>query len=394
MSWTYLLDGDDVSEIADTKTWTRRASRPSTGTVKFQSHLMPAAVEEGVSDLIVLDDDDDPRFRGRLWDSEDSGDENTVYTTLIFQDPMILWPKKIARDYDGDFSLPTFTQDFPQAPAMMAEIISNSIMWEGPLDLELGTVATGGPDVNARPTDWPMTLDEVRQLLLQTGFLDVIVNPLMGSSSIGTVNLYNGDYGTDRSASISFDYGTGLFNVKQFKRTISMQDVCNKLFYFLGPKCDAQHWRGNVQGDDPTLPDPPGGKIPPPSNPLGDLRQASRNDYGQLMEIRIYDDFGGDCDDDGTFGTNNDFRPFYQRMWQNESLLRARPRTLVNWTPIRGLFPDPMDVGDLVTVQAGPQVRNTGFSGTQRIYEFTVDIDKSGTPNLTNIITSADQEGP
>ena len=403
--WTYLLDGEDITELADDKAWTRRTSRPSSATVKLQSHLLgDIGVVDGVSVLTVIDDTDTPRFQGRLWDSEDDGDENTVYTELKFQDPMVMWPKKIARDADGDFSLPTFFQDFPQGPEMMFQIIENSIAFEGPLDLVVGTVATGGPDLNARPADFPMSLDDIRTLLLQTGYLDVVINPILDSVGVlGEVNLYNGDYGTDRTGDISIDYGIGLYNARRIKRTFSMQDVCNKLWYYLGPRCveiDEQHWRGNVTGDDPGLVYPPGGDkdIVAGNNPLGQLRRDSIADYGELMEIRIYDDFGGDCDPndfDGTgpfTGTNNDFRPFYQRMWQNETLLRARPRELISWTPVRGFWPDPFDAGDLVTVQAGTRVRGAGFSGTQRVYEFTVGVDKAGVPSMDDIVTSADQE--
>lgn len=397
MSWSFILDGVDVSEIAGSddskKTWTRRISRPSGGSIRMPSHLVPADVEEGVSTLLITDDDDEPRFQGRLEDSEDDGDENKVYTELKFLDPMKDWPKKIARDLDGDFSKPTFFTDYPQAPAMMAEIIGNSIIWEGPLDLDVGFVDTGGPDLNAAPSDFPLTLDDMRVMLLQSGFLDIVINPLLGSHTIGTVDLYNGDYGTDRSGSISLDYQTGLFNVKRFKRTISMKDVCNKLWYYLGPKCDDQHWRGNVTGDDPTLAYPPGGDrdIVAGNNPLGALRRDSIADYGELFEIRIYDDFGGDCVDD-PFGTNNDFRQFYQRMWQNESLLRARPRRLISMEPVRGFFPDPFDANDIITVSWGNAIRGVADSGTQRVYEFTVEVDKAGVPSMTNIVTSADQD--
>ena len=244
-----------------------------------------------------------------------------------------------------------------------------------------------------------MSIDDIRQLLLQTGYLDIIINPVESDPDIlGTIGLYNGDYGTDLSGLVAFEFGTGAFNVKQFKRTFDMSQVVNKLWYYLGPKCDLQHWRGNVTGDDPYLP----GAVPDIgggsgvggdidySNPLGDLRNQSIDLYRELMEIRIYDDYGGEClpDTEPNQG-NNLFRPFYQRMWQNESMLRAMPRQLISWTPVRGIEPN-FDVGDLIAVAWGPQVRGQSGNGVQRVYEFTVESDASGAASLTNLVTSSD----
>ena len=83
------------------------------------------------------------------------------------------------------------------------------------------------------PTDWPMDIATFANTLLSTGVLDIIVNPGFGSSS---VDLYNGDAGTDRSGSVVFQYATGAFNSRGANRTGDMEEVINALWYLLGPR--------------------------------------------------------------------------------------------------------------------------------------------------------------
>ena len=50
------------------------------------------------------------------------------------------------------------------------------------------------------------------------------------------------------------------------------------------------------------------------------------------------------------------------------------------------------DIGDIVGVSATPAVRG-GFSGAQRVYEYTVSWDEDGVLALSELQTSADMEG-
>ncbi len=116
------------------------------------------------------------------------------------------------------------------------------------------------------------------------------------------------------------------------------------------------------------------------------------------MEVRIYDGQGDDSDQPVAY------RELYQRLWQEESWLRAVPRTLIHVTPVRmsdnmvlppGVNPVPVgafDIGDLVTVTAGPIVRG-GFTGAQRIYEYTVSWDEDGIVEVGELLTASDAEG-
>src|SRR5690606_13900112 len=120
---------------------------------------------------------------------------------------------------------------------------------------------------------------DIANLLFDTGMVDVVIDPIEGvGDAIGRFNAYNGGYGSDLSGSVVFQYGMGANNVRRAVRTQSMDTMCNKLWYLLGPKvatvadpAAAQHWRGNVTGDHDELPNPPGGDIDDLGDPLGDL---------------------------------------------------------------------------------------------------------------------------
>ena len=65
--------------------------------------------------------------------------------------------------------------------------------------------------------------------------------------------------------------------------------------------------------------------------------------------------------------------------------------TLVHVTPIRdygiGLF----SIGDLITVEASADVKG-GFSGAQRIYEYTINWDEDSVPAIQELQVSSDNE--
>lgn len=278
-----------------------------------------------------------------------------------------------------------------------------------------------------------------------------------GGGIMGTVAGYNGRYGTDLSGSIVFSYGMGDYNVRRVRWNQDMTSVVNKLWYYGGPRVDTaadpagdQHWCWNITGDDPAfnpdgipsgawtlggsyvVPDTvtnltpsvtficilghvataadepgvganwqtywaqslvaPGGRNSPPAsstnNPLGVKRIASQGSYGVRMDIQIFDAYDDDCVPG--FGTPG--RNLYRKRWQTESWLRADPRELIHITPTRGTEIGTFDIGDLVTVEATAAVRG-GFTGVQRVYEYTVSWDQDGVLELSELQTSADNEG-
>lgn len=398
MAWRYVLDDVDVSSIASDKTATRVHNGIGSAGCRIPSRELAdiTGFAIGTSRLKVYDDANVLWHHGIVWHVNDDGDENTCWTTITSVDPMALWPMRPARDADGDFSNPTFMADFVTGPQILAEILANSVTHEGNLflDLSSGTIETGGADLSATLVDWPMTIADIASELFDTGMCDVVIDPIDVGTTIGRFNAYNGGYGADLSGSVVFQYGMGANNVRRAVRAQSMAEMCNKLYYFLGPKVSTigdqdatQHWRSNVTGDHPDLPVPPGGDIGD-SDPLGLLRAQSQSDYWVSMDIRTFDsavDSGTDAED-AQSGTD----ALFLRLWQAEQLARVSARTLCKITPVRGTEPS-FTVGDLITVQAGTVLRG-GFSEVQRVYRLTVNIDDNGVVDLGEILTTADQE--
>jgi hypothetical protein len=123
------------------------------------------------------------------------------------------------------------------------------------------------------------------------------------------------------------------------------------------------------------MPDPPQSNI--------EIRRAqSIGDVGARMDIRIFDSTG----DEAIVAIS-----LYRRLWQLEQWIRALPRKLVHVVPVRETELN-FDIGDLVSVRAGPKARG-GFTGAQRIYEFTLSWDENGTRELGELVTSDTQEG-
>jgi len=398
--WVYL-DGTDVSGVAVEGSATRRLNRPSQATIKIP---MDAAIGGPGSRLkISFDAGATLFFHGTVLDCETDSEEDDGYTVYNASDPMELWQWRPVRDDTCDFSKPTVIEDYVTGTQIMLAVLqfsencggNTTAETEGPLFLDLGNFAGGGVSLVGAPTDWPMTIAQLASLLISTGELDLVITPTdPGGGVMGTIDGYNGDYGTDLSGSVVFQYGTGALNVRRIRWNEDMSNITNKLWYYLGPRVGTpedpagdQHWRANVQGDDPNLAYPPGGANSPPAaaanNQLGVARIASQGLYGVRMDIRIYDARG----DEATVG-----RDLYRRLWQIESWLRAVPRSLVHITPIRGYGIGSFDIGDLVSVQAGSQVRG-GFSGAQRVYGYTISWDEDGPFELSELQTSADQEG-
>lgn len=109
-----------------------------------------------------------------------------------------------------------------------------------------------------------------------------------------------------------------------------------------------------------------------------------------MQEIRVFDDNDGDCNDPAPSGENA-VRDLFEEEWANEAWIRATPRVFASIRPERGQAPN-FAVGDLISVSAGSQLLG-GFSGAQRVYEMEVECDADGVVSITEIITSADQEG-
>ena len=405
-----FIDGTDVTGYTITGSATRRLNRPSQATVTIP---IQNAVGDVGSRLKIL-------FNGTLFHHgmiqmiEDSADENTGYTQYNSTDPMeiLLW--RPVRDGDdsptpGNFITPSVLERKLYGPAIIEEVLGATINAgtgpptdaEGPIFMSLGGFAPGGTDVSGAPCTYPMTIAELIALLSSTGRLDVILTPIDSGGNMASVSAYNGDYGTDLSGSVQFQFATGARNVRAIRRAVDLSNTVNKLWYHGGPKQTMTRFRWNITGDDPCLDDPDGYSMPT----ILARRAASQGSYGVRMEIQEFDvdteynevdyssgpPFLNFCAL-GDFTKQDPTRLLYRRIWALEQWIRAVPRTLIHVTPTRETEIGSFDIGDIVGVSAGGEFRG-GFSGAQRIYEYTVSWDNDGVLALGELQTSSDQEG-
>ena len=398
---TYF-DGVEVTDIVLSGSVTRKLNGPSQATCRMPCFLAQGGI--GSRYKVVIDGT--LWFHGFVLQTSDEGDEDVCYTEFTAIDPWELWQWRPARDGEasgdaGDFSNPDFFYRVKYGPQIMEEILTQSQNWtdylddddaEGPLFIEFdsSSFATGGIDLSGAPTDWPMTIDEIANLLTSTGEVDIILTPIDSGGNMARLDVFNGDYGNDLRGSVVFDYAMGNYNVRQMRQVVDGTTMCNKLWYYGGPRVKTaddpggiQHWCWNITGSDTFL-------SLDPFDPIffADLieaRDIARGIYGARMEIKIWDARGEDCSDSITSAE----RQLYRKLWLQESFIRNGPRQLVHFTPVRGTDIN-FDIGDIVTVRSGPLIRG-GFSGAQRVYGFTVNWDADGVTELGEIMTSADQ---
>lgn len=339
-------------------------------------------------------------FHGMILHASDEAGEDSGYTEYLAEDPMELWKWRPARDADGDFSNPDFLRRKKFGPQIIQTLLTNSQDpgdmpddAEGPLFVTLGDFETGGVDLSGAPTNWPMTIADIANLLTGTGELDIILTPIDSGENMAEVNCYNGDYGTNLSGSVHFEFATGAHNVREMRQVEDGTNMSNKLWYYLGPRLNQQHWHSSVTGGDPSKWE----QSPYYAAYLQVLaeRDASRNAFGVRMEVQVHDS----RNDEGPRGLW-----LFRRLWIVEQYIRNWPRQLVHFTPIRGFNPNAFGIGDLVGVTAGTYFRapfpkpgfpdpGRGFTGVQRVFEYTVDWDTEGVTSLNEIVTSATNEG-
>jgi hypothetical protein len=389
-----FIDGVEQTSIVDGGTSTHRLNKKWTATCRIPT----ADAVDGIGKLLKVVDTDldrDIDFHGYIKNtSAEQNEDGELFIEYSAEDIREIWEWRPARDPDGDLSLPTFLEDNMTGPQIVEAILDASESAgagpntdaEGPLfiDWAASTFAGGGADLSGAPVDWPMSIEEIVSLLVSTGELDVLLLPIDTGGNLTEVHCFNGDYGDDLTGSVQFVWEPGG-NVKLVRRLEDMSKTCNKLYYYLGPKCDEQHWRRNVQNDDPGLPDPfPNGMS---QAAFTAIRDANRIAHGVRMDQRIYDDAGaGNCDSGSAYPV-----PLFWRLWETESLLRVGPRTLYYVTPVEGLKPVGWDVGDIVHVESDGTYF-PAFSGGQRVYERTIAWDADGVVELSELGTSADQE--
>ena len=297
-----------------------------------------------------------------VWNLSYDGDADTAKVSVTGYDPLVQLRRRPARDATGDFSNPEFGDDV-QAGDLVQNLVSETQAWEGDtlIDPGAGDCSAGTP-LGGNLADWPIMIFDLLTIITDTGVVDVVLTPLETTTgNLAALNAVN-SWGDDKTATVSFDYATGAHNVATARRVIDMDDFCNKLWYYLGPKIDVQHWRGNITGRD----------------------DASVAKYGVYMDIKIYDS-----------GQENAERDLFKVLRATELDHRKKPLELLYVTPQAGVGPEPFDdygIGDLVTVNLGAVFGPEVSSATQRIYGFDVDLDTDGVERVAELIVSAQGE--
>jgi hypothetical protein len=374
---------------------------------------------EGTRKLVVWDAGatplvDDPIFHGRIGLREIVGDGLTTRVTLTAFDA---WMElgyqageqagRVVRGstvqptagdpfgapYDGNFASPKFASSIPgqtgiSGPDLILQTLTNSMQTgteddptpgEGLLPITLDPAnfdLTVPPAVDLSSEDsmgWPAMLGDFVAQLVRTNVVDVVmkpINPVVGQYemvSLSAVSLA----GTDKSATVHFDYWTGSKNAKGLRYVADFfKEICNKLYIYLGPSQGPNHWKGLISPGSPhTTVDP----------------SASRALYhSEFMWIRIFDSLQSESSN----------RPLYWALWNAEANLRKQPRPMLFVTPIAGtraLFDAPaaFDKGDVIGINAGGRF-GLDLADTQRVYGFTKTWSREGVPSLSQILTSAD----
>lgn len=432
----------DITSIATSKKMSKRLSRPSVCSfqVPADSALVYTNHSDGYPILSVgrralkvryrpsAAHDWTLMFNGIIWYLEDQGGEDRADCRVDAYDPL-LWAKfRYVRDDTGDFSTPEFFGNGSDptkisGPDLVQQTLANSFWNSGTkgtggygdgyqdeefgLDWGTGTFDVQVPpayDLSATLSDFPILLSDFWRMLSDTGTCDIVVDPVddtdgYGTNIMGILNAYT--RAGNPSSPVHYDYGAGDYSIQSIRRRYDIDNLCNKLWYYLGPPQNVvdpatdeiliRRWLGNITKDDPNLPDPP-------QTTIDAEIYASRSAYGVAMDVRIYDD------NEATYGyvvnpKTGDIeyreiaanRPMYHYLWQFEHALRHEPREMLFVTPIRNAPFDPLAIGlgDEITINSTSALRQ-GFSATQRVYGWDVEIGDENSWQITNLVCSAD----
>jgi hypothetical protein len=366
-------------------------------------------LQKGDRKLIVWEDGvTNPVFHGRIQIVERNGDGTQNLATITGMD---FWAEAgydgddragryvrggtVAGTYDGNFINPKFAgtgtggADVLSGPDWLLQALTNSqntgaesdpTPGEGPLpiDLTTGTFDVDvGPAIDLMPSEtmsWPLAIGDLMNQLVQTGVVDIVMRPIDPSEGLDpyamvAVSAVSAS-GTDRSATVHFDYFTGSKNAKGCRHVDDFQTICNKLYDYLGPpKAGGTRWTGNI------TPGSPGTTVDPTD---------SRTRYGVFHQIRIKD----------TTGTESSSRPLYIADWNAEQGYRIFPRDLLYITPAddaKALYQPPadFDVGDLIAINVGADF-GLALADTQRVYGYTKTWSRENVASVSELLTSAD----
>ena len=425
----------DISGISLTKEMTRQlnGARSFKITAPAADSLLTTVAGDGYPNLhdggnrklVVWEDGnpavDDPIFHGRIFMVERAGDENDVLVTITAYDPYLELgyegdnrAGRVVRDDtttvfgDPSFFTPKFTssvggQTGISGPDLIQQILTNAqqdptpnpVQGEGPLPIDIVSgiwdlLVPPALDVNpVDSADWPVLAGDFIAQLIATDAVDFDLRPIRPGTGLNISSVAD-DYimveasskskmGTDRSATVHFDYLTGSHNAKAARQVCDFSTHCDRLWYELGPKLNHGNWRGDITPHTPSV-----------SDILTEF-DASAVKYGgpdahkgYNASIRVLD----------SLGTENSSRPLYLALYRAEAKWRLEPRKLLYVTPnpdAKALFEPPQDydVYDLVQINTGAGF-GVALSEKQRVHGYTKTWTAEGVAEVSELLTSAD----
>lgn len=379
----------DVSSIVSDRQLRRRRNRPSEAhfSVPLHSALLTTAEADGYPTLwpglrtLKVRRDGDIIFNGFLWRIDRGGEPNKAKAVISCYDPMVRWAKRVVQDFYGNTINPTW-----ETPVSAAQVIYDIIAassqpdpdGDGTLNLDLedgdwDTTVPPAVDVSFALANWPISIGDLTSMLFDSGVADAYITPVdtpdgYDDEIMGILNVVN-QMGSDLTASVNFDYGTGDYSISHIHHVTDMDDFCNNLWYYLGPKVSETRWRGNITKDAPEVSTDP---------------TSSRSDYGQYREVRIYDEGAEE----------NANRKLFAALWDAEQAMRMWPRELIHAVPVGDPpftpFGVDFDIGDTIRVNIGSQMGVALTSVDQRVEAYTVSISQNGVERLDGLDTAID----
>lgn len=342
MATETYLGGVDVTQYVQEGGVTESYLAPCQATVKLPWFY---ATADDTDDMDVFVDGVH-RFHGSIEHIEHQGDEDNIDTTYTAVDPTFMWAWRMAQDSDGDYTKPTFLQDFVTGPQIMQALLNNTIASYGDIGHTVGDVATGGSDLTGSPTNWPKTILEIAVMLSETGELDWRYNP-----ATNTVDFANGDIGSNLTSSVSFVYGDGG-NARACRLSSDKREMVNRPRWLYGPRLTDlgaakldQHWSFSIDRTSTLVPN---------FATIDAAATASEAAYLTRFHVRILD----------ADGREEAVRMLGRAMYGAELWMRLKPKTMFHITPHRGIAPA-FRPGDLISVSG------LGLSGEQRVMDMS-----------------------
>lgn len=372
-----------ISQVMLNTTMTFLLNRPSSLTFQVPSddiHFNTIYTSDGWNDPFLacgdrvikgyrktsLDTDWTLRYVGRVWSIQDTGDGNSVNTTVTCYDSLQELSARIVRDHSGGFHKTVYFKNQKYGTAIKHMIDRANNFGARPT-----TIRTDGywdPSINV--TDLAYNQAKILASIIticDTAQMDLAVTYL-DANRTGTTPSFPGKHmklgawkqvGSLNNSVAIFGYAAPPRNTASFTRTQDMATFANDVtMYGASNKGKLSHSVDSGSGLDK---------------------------YGAFEDVIV----------ESSIHTQK----LLDDLTTEILALRKKPREIINFVPLPELAPLPWDdwnLGDTITVYIGgnsanPLTREARI-GKQRVYGYTIGIEENYSEHVTAMILSADAE--